>query len=61
MKNDDFKVAMPSDEMIEISKQISKRKQKEIRKKKRNEWLSNNIVAILAIVATFVVALLKLD
>lgn len=61
MKNDDFKVAMPSDEMIELSKKISKRKQKEIRKKKRNEWLSNNIVAILAIVATFVVALLKLD
>lgn len=61
MKDDDFKIVMPTDEMLEISRQISEKKQKDERKKKRIKWISDNIVAILAIIATFVVALLKLD
>lgn len=61
MNNDDFKIAMPSDEMLEISRKISERTLKEEKKRRRSEWISNNIVAILGIIATVVIALLKLD
>ncbi len=56
MKNDDFKVAMPTEEMMEISKQYTERKRKESRSAYLKEHafdILNLIIALSALAISF--------
>lgn len=55
---DDFKIAMPTDEIIKISKEIVEREQKAKRNQSIKLWLADKVVDIAALVIS-IIALIR--
>lgn len=55
---DDFKIAMPTDEIIKISKEIVEREQKAKRNQTIKLWLADKVVDIAALVIS-IIALIR--
>ncbi len=55
---DDFKIAMPTDEIIKISKEIVEREQKAMRNQTIKLWFADKVVDIAALVIS-IIALIR--